>query len=147
VDNKIQDFYIDYYSANNKSYFFGPNKQSLLNGPCIRVDNRNFVSLDNRENGLSQGSTDDYFQIPQPIFDYNGVFCDEYAYSARDKKQCKLIPNTKNIIYTSAREYNTKGDRKYWITLVDLSVNKIVFSYGNYAKPINTSKLFKLLYG
>ena len=142
VNNKVQNFYIEYYSAANNKLTIGPNRESALHGPCISISNE-YVSLANYENGQYRGNGD-LFQIPPPNYNYNGIFCDADGYSVKDNSQSNLIPNTSLVIYTSAREYNTRGDRKYWVSVVDLSSNKLIKKFGSYEKPltINNAPLF-----
>ena len=51
-----------------------------------------------------------------------------------------LIPNTNYIIYTSSREYNSAGSYKHWLTVVDLSTNKIIRNFGSSEKPLTYNK-------
>ena len=135
-DNTILDNFISVYSSTNKSYAFGPNKGFTLNGPCISVDFSNYVTIGNFENGVWRGSSDDFFLVNQPNFIYNSPFCAINQFDAK-KTSCQLIPNSKNIIFLSAKEYNSRGDRKYWITVVSLPDNKIIKSFGSFEKPLS----------
>jgi hypothetical protein len=142
VNNKLQNFYIEYYSATNNKLIIGPNRESALHGPCISISNE-FVSLANYENGQYRGNSD-LFQIPPPNYIFNGIFCDADGVNVKDDSQSNLIPNTSLVIYTSAREYNATGDSKYWVSVVDLSLNKLIKKFGSYEKPltINDAPLF-----
>jgi len=142
VNNKLQNFYIEYYVAANNKLIIGPNRESALHGPCISISNE-YVSFANYENGYWRGNSD-LFQIPPPNYNFNGIFCDADGYGVKDNIQSNLIPNTTQVIYTSAREYNTRGDRKYWVSVVDLSSNKLIKKFGSYEKPltINNAPLF-----
>jgi hypothetical protein len=134
VNNKVQNLYIEYYSAANNKLTIGPNRESALHGPCISISNE-YVSLANYENGQYRGNSD-LFQIPPPNYNFNGIFCDADGYGVKDNIQSNLIPNTSLVIYTSDREYNARGDKKYWVSVVDLSSNKLIKKFGSYEKPL-----------
>ena len=51
--------------------------------------------------------------------------------------QSNLIPNTTLVIYTSAQEYNKRGDRNYWVSVVDLSSNKLIKQFGSNENPLS----------
>ena len=138
VENKIQNSFINYYSTSNNSYIFGPNNGTDLTGPCISVDYRNFVKLDVREKSISLGNDLSILPIPEPKFQFNGEFCNQDGINAR-KNECHLIPNSNNIVFTSSREFNSKGDTKYWISIVNLSENKIVRNFGSFELPLTTN--------
>jgi hypothetical protein len=78
VDNKIQNFNIEFFFSESKRLIIGPNKESALHGPCISISD-NYISLANYENGYYRGNSD-LFQIPKPNFDLNTVFCDPDGY-------------------------------------------------------------------
>lgn len=137
VDNKIQNNNIEYFFSESKRLIIGPNKESAFHGPCISISD-NYVSLANYENGYYRGNSD-LFQIPKPNFELNTVFCDPDGYGSKNKTECNLILNSNFIIYTSAREYNSAGNRKYWLTVVDLSSNKIIRTFGSYLKPLTVN--------
>ena len=139
IDNKIQNLFIEYYFPAENKLIIGPNKGTTLNGPCISITNK-YVSLANYENGSYRGNSD-LFQIPLPNYNFNGIFCDADGFDVRSGN---LIPNTNLVIYTSAREYNSRGDRKYWVTVVDLSSNRLIQKFGSYEKPltVNDGPLF-----
>ena len=122
-DNKIQNYHMQYYDAKSKYDYFVPNKGSSFAGPYVSIDKSNFVSFN--ENG---------FQIAEPNFLSNRVFSDPYM-KANDGLH--LIPNTNNIIYISAREYNAKGNYKYWLSVMDLSSNKVIRTFGSNEKPLS----------
>jgi hypothetical protein len=134
-DNLIQNNYMAYFFSSSKKNIYGPNKGSALNGPCVSVDYSNFVTLESYDMGSYKGSSEDYFLVNQPGFILNSPFCAVNQYDAKTKT-CRLIPNSKNIIFVSAKEYNAKGDRKYWVTVVSLSDNKIVRNFGSFEKPL-----------
>ena len=142
VDNKIQNFYIEWYLPANNNLIIGPNRETKLHGPCISITNK-FVSLANYENGNYRGNSD-LFQIPPPNYNFNGIFCDADGVGVKERIESNLIPNTTQVIYTSAREYNTRGDKKYWVSVVDLSSNKLIKKFGSHEKPltINNAPLF-----
>lgn len=139
-DNKIQNFYIKFYRSKKNDFDIGPNKGINLHGPCISISNNSFVSLSNFENGKWRGNGTDYFQISKPNFLPDSVFVDPYGYGAKDRQKCNLIPKTNYIIYTSTAEYNSQGDHKYWISVVDLTSNKIIRKFGSFEKPITFDK-------
>jgi 3-oxoacyl-[acyl-carrier protein] reductase len=122
-DNKIQNYHMHFYDAKSKYDYFVPNKGSSFAGPYVSIDKSNFVSFN--ENG---------FQIAEPNFLSNRVFSDPYM-KANDGLH--LIPNTNNIIYISAREYNAKGNYKYWLSVMDLSSNKVIRTFGSNEKPLS----------
>lgn len=119
-DNKIQNYHMQYYDAKSKYDYFVPNKGSSFAGPYVSIDKSNFVSFN--ENG---------FQIAEPEFSSTRAFCDADLYGS-----ITLIPNTHNVIYVSAREFNSSGDRKYWVSVVDLITNKVVRKFGSFEKPL-----------
>jgi hypothetical protein len=131
-DNKIQNLFIEYYSPKTKKIIIGPNIGALPHGPCFEVRDDYSVSFENYDNGRWAGNTDDYFQISQPKLTINKVFCNNNTYNKRGVR----IPGTNNAIFYSAREYDSKGNRKYWITLVDLERNQILYNFGSFDKPI-----------
>ncbi len=136
--NKLQDNFIKYYFSKNKTTCIGPNKGSALNGPCISIDDCFLVSFQNWDNGVYRGNSNDFFKIRPSDFSLNSKYCQ--ANSGRNwiNSRSYRIPNTNRILYTAYREYNKKGDNKYWITMVDLETNKVVFNYGSFDIPIRT---------
>jgi len=86
----------------------------------------------NYDNGNYRSNSLDFFQIKQPNFDLNSAFCDANAVM----KSSNLIPNSNYIIYISESEYNSNGDHKYWISLVDLTINKVIRKFGAKEKPL-----------
>jgi hypothetical protein len=133
VDNILRDFHMDVFFTDKNYYAMGPNKGARFHGPCVLIF-KDRVSFVNYDNGQNVGNSD-YFHIPEPKFEYNGIFCDEYGIRAKDGI---LIPETNLILYLSSREYNSRGDWKYWISIVDLSLNKITRTFGSYVNPIRT---------
>lgn len=132
-DNKIQNEHIDLYRANRNDYVFGQNIGLLLNGPCMQVSYQNMVDLGNFSDGNWTGNGWDYFQIPKPDTSRVVGFCDTNGYNA---KRGNLVPGTENVIYTSFKDYNSNGDNKYWITIVNLKSNKVVKTFGSWEKPL-----------
>ena len=136
TDNKLQDNFINYYYAKGKKTTFGPNINSALNGPCIGISNDNYhVSEANYDNGAYRGNSD-LFEVSSPEFTLNEKFCQAWGYFAKIKSI--RIPNTNKIIFNSEREYNNHGDKKIWITIVNLETNKIVLNFGSFENPIST---------
>ncbi len=135
VDNILQNFHLKVLFTNTNKYVIGPNKGSNFHGPCISID-KDYVSLCNYDNGRHVGNSD-YFNIPNPNFEFNEIFCDAYGTSAKDRSNCNLIPNTNSIIYVSNR------GGKEWISIVDLSTNRIIRNYGTYSRPIKGNLKFK----
>lgn len=141
-DNKIQDLYLDYYFSRDSLYRFGPNKGAQFNGPCVDVSFDNYVYERELDNGkpaqypFTPGVTPGpFFYIPKPNFKLNQKFCDADGYGVKDLSV--LIPNSTYIIYLSDREYNSSGDKKWWISVVDLSTNKIIRRFGSNEKPLS----------
>ena len=139
-DNKIQNFNIVCYFPDSKSYWsqktiIGPNKGLLFHGPCVSISDK-YIDVADFYNGSYTGNSDSYFQISKPNFDLNTTFCDPDGYSVKDRINSNLIPNTNLIIYTSSREYNNEGAKKYWISVVEISTNKIIRTFGNYINEI-----------
>jgi hypothetical protein len=134
IDNILQDFHMDAFWADNNKYIFGQNKGSRFHGPCVTIAN-DYVFLSNYDNGQPVGNSD-YFNVPKPNFELNGVFCDAYGYNAKDRTNCNLIPNTNSIIYVSSR------GGKFWLSIVDLSTNKITRNFGSYTTPIKVFPKF-----
>lgn len=137
-NNKIQDYYLNYYNETNKSLTFGPNQGPGFNGPCIEIDFKNHVNYisykdKNRSGfGLDLGS----WQVPKPNITYKGSFCDKNGYGAKDNTDCNLIPKSNYIIYTSNNE-TSNGSNRYWISVVDITQNKIIRSFGSSIKPLS----------
>ena len=104
-----------------------------MNGPCIEIDYSNFVNLRYQDNGSYYYGGDAYLKDYAPKLMDKDVFCDINGHGA---KEGHLIPNSNNLIYVSQAEYNTRGDVKYWITLVNLIENKIVFNFGDFKNSI-----------
>ena len=136
--NKLQDNYMKYYFAKNKATSIGPNKGSALNGPCISIDESFFVWFENWDNGVNRGNSNDFFKINLPDFTINSKFCQTNFGKNWKTQDSYRVPNTNRIIYTAYKEYNKRGDKKYWITMVDLETNKVVFNYGSFENPIRT---------
>ena len=63
LDNKLQDFYLEYFNSDQNILIIGPNKESAFHGPCVNISN-NFISFSNYENGRYMGNGD-LFIIPQ----------------------------------------------------------------------------------
>ena len=136
MDNKLQDNFLNYYVAKTNKTIFGPNINSAFNGPCISVNNNNYsVRDENYENGAYRGNSD-LFEVSTPEFTLNENFCQAWGFFAKIKSI--RIPNTNKIIFNSEREYNNNGDKKIWITIVNLETNKIVFNFGSFENPIST---------
>ena len=132
-ENKLQDNFIEWFFANEGNTIIGPNKGSSLHGPCININSNNSTGIANYDNGKYIASNG-YFLQEAPKFVYNETF--NVADGDDVKLNGKLIPGTNNVIFTSKREYNSKGNWKCWITLLSLENNKIIFNYGSYEKPI-----------
>ncbi len=134
TDNVIQDLFLEEYHKSENLLVIGPNKGKFLHGPCVSIYKGNSVNIANYENGSYRGSGD-LFQIPKPDFIINSNFCD--VDGTRRLNDPHLIPNTSNIICLSQRKYNTKGDVKYWISIVDLSTNQLIRRFGSAEKPLS----------
>ena len=136
IDNILQDFHMDVFWADNNKYIFGPNKGSRFHGPCVAMT-KDYVYLTNYDNGQSVGNSD-YFNIPNLTFKYSGLFCDGYdGFAIMDTDKGYLIPNTNSVIYVSIRQ------GKRWISVVDLTTNKIIRNFGNYTTPLRAYPVFK----
>jgi antitoxin component YwqK of YwqJK toxin-antitoxin module len=131
-ENKLQDNFIEWFFAKEGNTIIGPNKGSSLHGPCININSNNSTGIANYDNGKYIASNG-YFLQEAPKFIYNETFNVADGYGV---KSGKLIPGTNNVIFTSMREYNSKGNWKCWITLLSLENNQIIFNYGSYEKPI-----------
>jgi hypothetical protein len=136
-NNKIQDHHINYYRETDKSSIFGPNQGPGFHGPCIEIDFKNHVYYipykDKKPWGF--GLNLDTWQIPKPVTYNKDSFCDQNGYGAKDFDDCILIPKSNYIIYNSDKE-TSQGDR-YWISVVDLTQNKIIQSFGSLKNPLS----------
>lgn len=135
-NNKINDYYIEYYSSSSKKTIIGLNKGYKLNGPCtVYYEGTNQVSFTNYENGNWVGDSDNYFTIPQPDYKYNAEFPLKSYHS-----ESTLNKKLNFVIFNSAKEYNQRGDRKYWLTIYDLKSNTVLKEIGSYANPISINE-------
>ena len=136
-NNKIQDYYLNYYGESDKSFTFGPNQGPGFHGPCIQIDFKNCVNYipyrDKKKWGF--GLDLEWWQDANPFADIKESFCDQNGLGAIDNRDCNLIPNSNYIIYTSRNEA-TKGRNRYWISVVDLTENKIIRSFSPSKNPL-----------
>ena len=130
INNKLQNQYLNYYFPDGK-IVVGPNTELALHGTCVSISDE-FVSTHYYQNGRYLGSSMEDDQLSN--VDYSGNYCDADGHS-----NGRLIPNTSYILDISSKEYNAKGDLKFWITMVDLSQNKVIKQYGSFGNPISVN--------
>lgn len=132
VNNIIQNQYVEVKDVKNTSLVIGPNNGGKLNGPCVAIDKNLNVSYSNYDNGSYVGNTIDYFKLAPPELSEQSFWSID-GYGAKFGTQ---VPDTKNILYISEREYNNNGDKKYWLTLTNIEQNKLVFNFGSLSAPV-----------
>ena len=138
-NNNLLDFGLELYSPKDSVYIIGPNKSALFQGPCMKINiGKQIVSLVNFNNGSYLGNDPEYFKINSPEFKLNEKFCIENLWATKD---AITIPGTKKIIFVNDKtnsDGSVNGKVNFWISLVDLENNSVIFNYGNNSSPLKT---------
>jgi hypothetical protein len=133
-NNLITDNYIQEHTTNSKFIYFGANKGIRKNGILTHLYEKTMVGISSFSDG--NNVSDDFFKTDEPTSEINLPFC---LPDALFPYEYIKVPGTERCLFFSAKEYNQRGDRKYWISLVDVRQNKLVFNYGNFSQPIRTA--------
>lgn len=134
IDNKLIDFNLEYYQPKDSTFIFGPNiNGAIFNGPCTRVNTSRFdVSHCSYQNGQYVSNSQSYFKIEEPKLLMNQTFCGKNTYSAQIGGV--FIPEKRQLVYIDQLEIGSKTF--FWVSLVSLETNTVIFNYGNSAKPL-----------
>ena len=135
-NNEFQNLLMTTINHDDNWITIGPNVGDKFHGPCISISGNHMVQLSVRNMGKYESYDSDI------LLNYNNEkiehneFYSEHPYDQPFSGYGHIIPNTSKFIYISQKEYNTRGDRKYWIRLIDLELNKKIFDFGSFSKPI-----------